>query len=291
MSQFQVWAKERGARVERFMCSFMETVVSGNTRFEDALRYAINSKGKKIRPMLTYAAAEAIGVGLEIADYPAAAVELVHTYSLVHDDLPAMDDDDLRRGQPTVHKVFDEATAILVGDALLAQSFHLLGGADVDAEVKAFWVRKLARSAGASGMILGQATDLEGQSRVLSLSELEAMHQQKTGALIDASLTMVAGVVGDEDIERSLERFARHIGLAFQIRDDILDAESSTTILGKPAGSDILNNKSTFVSLLGLDASRQRLQAELEQAYSVLDVLENTSLLRRLADFIVSRQY
>ena len=140
-------------------------------------------------------------------------------------------------------------------------------------------------------MVLGQAIDLEGQLRALSLSELEVMHQRKTGALIEASLAMVARVVRDVDVERSLERFARHIGLAFQIRDDLLDVESSTTIIGKPVGSDFNKNKSTFVSLLGVDASKQRLQAELEQAHSVLDTLENNSLLRGLTDFIASRQY
>ena len=291
MSRFQVWADEHRRRVESSICSFMESVVPENSRFGDAVLYAMATEGKRVRPLLSYAAAEAIGVSVEVADYPAAAVELIHTYSLIHDDLPAMDDDDFRRGQPTVHKVFDEATAILVGDALLTHGFQLLGDSDVDPELKAFWVSKLARCAGVPGMVLGQATDLEGQLRVLSLSELEVMHRRKTGALIEASLAMVARVVGDVDIERSLERFARHIGLAFQIRDDLLDVESSTTTIGKPVGSDFNNNKSTFVSLLGVDASKRRLQAELEQAHSVLDTLENNSLLGGLTDFIASRQY
>ncbi len=291
MSRFQVWADEHRRRVESSICSFMESVVPENSRFGDAVLYAMATEGKRVRPLLSYAAAEAIGVSVEVADYPAAAVELIHTYSLIHDDLPAMDDDDFRRGQPTVHKVFDEATAILVGDALLTHGFQLLGDSDVDPELKAFWVSKLARCAGVTGMVLGQATDLEGQLRALSLSELEVMHQRKTGALIEASLAMVARVVRDVDVERSLERFARHIGLAFQIRDDLLDVESSTTIIGKPVGSDFNNNKSTFVSLLGVDASKRRLQAELEQAHSVLDTLENNSLLRGLTDFIASRQY
>ena len=273
------------------MGSFVDRCVPGNSRFVDAVRYALQTEGKRIRPLLAYATAEAIDVTIDIADYPAAAVELVHTYSLVHDDLPAMDDDDLRRGQPTVHKAFDEATAILVGDTLLTHSFQLLADADVDAELKALWVSSLAKSAGASGMVQGQATDLEGEVRELSLAELEAMHQRKTGALIEASLTMIARVVGDAGIEKSLAEFAGHIGLAFQVRDDILDVESSTLTLGKPSGSDASSNKSTFVSLLGIEASRRRLQTELEKAHAVLDKLNTAGALRWLTDYIVNRKY
>ena len=291
MLEFQGWVNEHRTRVEHSICSFIDLVVPKNSRLGDAIRHATNTQGKRVRPMLCYAAAEAIGVSAEIADYPAVAVELVHTYSLVHDDLPAMDDDDLRRGQPTVHMVFDEATAILAGDALLTHAFHFLGEANVDGELKAFWVSKLARCAGASGMVHGQATDLEGQSRELSLSELEVMHQQKTGALIEASLTMVSRVVGDAGVNSLLERFARHVGLAFQIQDDILDAESKTSTLGKPVGSDVANNKSTFVSLLGVEASKRHLQTEFEHAHSVLDKLDNASALRGLTDFIVRRRY
>ena len=291
MSQFQDWAQDHKIRVERVMCSFMDRCVPENSRFANAVRYAVQTEGKRIRPLLAYATAEAIDVTIDIADYPAAAVELVHTYSLVHDDLPAMDDDDLRRGQPTVHKAFDEATAILVGDALLTHSFQLLADADVDAELKALWVSSLAKSAGASGMVQGQATDLEGEVRELSLAELEAMHQRKTGALIEASLTMIARVVGDAGIEKSLAEFAGHIGLAFQVRDDILDVESSTLTLGKPSGSDASSNKSTFVSLLGIEASRRRLQTELEKAHAVLDKLNTAGALRWLTDYIVNRKY
>ncbi len=291
MTRFQDWAVVHRDRVERQISAFMERKIVPDTRFAEAVRYAVRSAGKRIRPLLSYATARAIDVSPSVADFPAASVELVHTYSLIHDDLPAMDDDDLRRGQPTLHRAFDEATAVLVGDALLTQSFELLTEADVDPRVKVDWVRCLAESAGVGGMVQGQAVDLEGESRPLALDELEAMHQRKTGALIGASMLLVARVTGDAEVEQRLSDFGRHIGLAFQIRDDILDVEGSTELLGKPSGSDVSSNKSTFVSLLGVEASRQRLQRELEQAQSSLDNLVNADALRWLADYIVSRSY
>ena len=273
------------------MIEFMEQRLPASTTLTEAVRYAVNSEGKRIRPLLAYATAEVLNIDASVADHPAAAIELLHTYSLVHDDLPAMDDDDLRRGRPTVHKVYDEATGVLVGDALLTHSFDLLVSSPVDAEIRSAWVTHLAQRAGVGGMIQGQSTDLEGESRTLTLEELEMMHRQKSGALIEASLTLIAMLARDENIEAVLSRFAHHIGLAFQIKDDILDVEAATETLGKPALSDQGNQKSTFVSLLGIDESRERMECELQAAFAALDTFHNATPLRWIADYIVKRNY
>ena len=280
------------ARIEKVMRAFMDQRVQGDSLLAQAVRYAVKTDGKRIRPLLSYATAELLDVPFSTADYPAAAIELIHTYSLVHDDLPAMDDDDLRRGQPTVHKAFDEATAILVGDALLTHSFELLATAPVEPRLVVDWIQQLTGHSGATGMVQGQSTDLEGELRPLSLAELETMHRKKSGALIEASLTMVARASGDESAETRLTEFGHHIGLAFQIRDDILDVEASTEKLGKPKGSDTDKNKSTFVSLLGVDESKRRMQAELETANTTLDKFSHKAdPLRWIAHYIVAREY
>ncbi len=273
------------------MASFV-TARLQDDRLGEAIRYALSTEGKRIRPLLAYATADLLGVSHEVADYPAAAIELVHTYSLVHDDLPAMDDDDLRRGRPTVHKAYDEAAGILVGDALLTYAFELLASANVDPSIGLKWVQQLADAAGARGMIAGQATDLEGESRALTLDELETMHRKKSGALIETSLAMVAATTGDEAALTTLKSFGHHIGLAFQVRDDVLDIESTTETLGKPQGSDRENNKSTFVSLLGLDDAKARMQAEHDSAMAALDGFgAEADGLRWLAAMIVERHY
>ena len=280
------------SRVEKVMNEFMLSSVSADSRLGEAIQYAVATEGKRIRPLLSYATAELLSMAPDIADYPAASIELVHTYSLVHDDLPAMDDDDLRRGRPTVHKAFDEATAVLVGDAMLTHGFDLLASAPVEGRIVAAWVRQLAATAGAPGMIQGQSTDLEGEVRALSLTELEAMLRKKTGALIEASMTMIARAAGDESLERQLKGFAHHLGLAFQVRDDILDVEAPTEILGKPSGSDIAQNKSTFVSLMGIEPARQHMMAEYEAATAILDQLgPGADGLRWVADYIVAREF
>ncbi|MBT4161130.1 MAG: polyprenyl synthetase family protein [Gammaproteobacteria bacterium] len=289
---FSERAGELKARVESVMSAFVDQRVQGESLLAEAVRYAVKTDGKRIRPLLSYATAELLDVPISTADYPAAAIELVHTYSLVHDDLPAMDDDDLRRGQPTVHKAFDEATAILVGDALLTHSFEFLASATVEPALVVQWVQQLARLSGATGMVQGQSTDLEGESRPLALAELETMHRNKSGGLINASLTMIARASGDEGAEKQLADFGHHIGLAFQIRDDILDVEASTEKLGKPKGSDANKNKSTFVSLMGIEVSKQRMQTELEAANTVLDIFGNKAdPLRWIANFIVARDF
>lgn len=277
-------------RVEAQMASFVTARLHDDSLGE-AVRYALATEGKRIRPLLVYATADLLGVNLEVADHPAAAIELIHTYSLVHDDLPAMDNDDLRRGRLTVHKVFDEATGILVGDALLTYAFELLSSAPIDSELALSWVNQLSQACGAQGMIAGQATDIEGESRALSLSELETMHRRKSGALIEASLQMIVSAANGHD-GRRLGEFGHHIGLAFQVRDDLLDIEASTEELGKPQGSDKNNNKSTFVSLLGMKAARERMHQEYELAMAALDGYgQEADGLRWLADMIIERTY
>lgn len=278
-------------RVEGVMYDFVSERLDTPGKLADATLYALQTEGKRIRPLLAYATAELLDVDMAVADYPAAAVELIHTYSLVHDDLPAMDDDDLRRGKPTVHKKFDEATAILAGDALNTFAFELLGSASVDPAFIAGWTTLLARGAG--GMIVGQSQDIEGETRTLSLGELEAMHRRKSGALIEASMSLVAACAcAGEDVHSNLSLFGHHIGLAFQIRDDILDVSATTETLGKPQGSDAGNNKSTFVSHLGIDEARQRMNQELGRAEEALSAIPgDTDGLRWLSRYITEREF
>lgn len=285
-------------RVERVISEFLDDRFGSGTdcseKLETAVRYAASSSGKRIRALLAYATAEALSLAPDLADRPAAAIELLHIYSLVHDDLPAMDDDDLRRGQPTVHRKFDEATAILVGDALLTYAFEMLSEGETDPALRIRWVSQLARAGGAQGMINGQAIDLEGETRELSFDELQGMHRQKSGALIEASINMVA-TAGEPAFSECLNGFGHHIGLAFQIRDDILDVEGTTEELGKPQGSDTDNNKSTFVSLLGLEGAQSVMHQELAAASAQLDRLDaqdqDAEGLRWIADYIINRSY
>ncbi len=264
-------------------------------RLHEAMRYACLDGGKRIRPVLVYATGQALGAPLEVLDAPACAVELIHAYSLVHDDLPAMDDDDLRRGKPTCHRAFDEGTAILAGDALQALAFYVLAHDETGMRDPATALRMckaLALAAGSRGMAGGQALDLEAVGKVLNLTELENMHIHKTGALVRASVrlgALAASGVKAESME-SLDHYAKCIGLAFQIRDDILDVESNTVTLGKVQGADMTRNKPTYPSLLGL-AKAHSLAGELQrQALESLSALdERAEPLRWLAQYIVSR--
>ncbi|HTA64552.1 MAG TPA: farnesyl diphosphate synthase [Xanthomonadaceae bacterium] len=225
-----------------------------------AMRYAVLGDGKRTRPQLVYAAGVACGAGETALDASATAVELVHAYSLIHDDLPAMDDDALRRGRATVHVAFDEATAILAGDALQALAFEVLIATDGDAALRIALISTLAAASGTSGMCGGQALDLAATGRVQTLAELERMHALKTGALFRASVRMGALCAhADEAMLRQLDDYAGAFGLAFQIRDDILDVEGSSSQLGKTAGKDAAQSKSTYPALLGLDGSRKLL--------------------------------
>jgi farnesyl diphosphate synthase len=261
-----------------------------------AMRYAVLGGGKRIRPALTYGAGLAIGLDPELLNAPACALELIHAYSLVHDDLPAMDDDDLRRGRPTCHRAFDEATAILAGDAMQALAFHILASDPAlpcSPATRLAMIDTLAVASGSRGMAGGQAIDLAAVGRELSLAELENMHIHKTGALIRASVRMAALCAehADDKTRERLDRYAACIGLAFQIRDDILDVEGDTETLGKTQGADIALNKPTFPGLLGMDAAKTHARTLHEEALTALEVLddERGAALRWIADFIVNR--
>ncbi|MBI6796008.1 polyprenyl synthetase family protein [Pseudomonas syringae] len=266
-------------------------------RLYEAMRYSVMNGGKRVRPLLAYAACEALGGVAEDANGAACAVELIHAYSLVHDDLPAMDDDDLRRGQPTTHKAFDEACAILAGDGLQSLAFTALLAPHLtsrDAETRLQMVTALANAAGPAGMVGGQAIDLGSVGLKLDQAALEYMHRHKTGALIEASVRLGALASGHADQPRldALQVYARAIGLAFQVQDDILDVESDTATLGKRQGADIARDKPTYPALLGLEAAKHyalELRDQALQALSPFDAAAEP--LRQLARYIVERRH
>jgi len=249
------------ARVELALARALPPPEEDPPRLHEAMRYACQG-GKRLRALLTYSAGQVLGLDLAALDAPAAAVELVHAYSLVHDDLPAMDDDDLRRGRPTVHKAFDEATAILVGDALLTQAFAILaagavGSASVSPQRQLRMVGILARAAGSLGMVGGQALDMQSEQQRVPLAVLESLHARKTGALIRAALLLAAAAAGaPPGEEQALSEFGRLLGLAYQVHDDVLDETASTALLGKTAGKDRVQAKSTYPALMGLEEAR-----------------------------------
>lgn len=283
-------------RVNHAMRGYLPTLKPNGSQLIVAMHYAVTNGGKRVRPILVYATGEALGASLDQLDAPASAVEMMHAYSLVHDDLPAMDDDDLRRGKPTCHKKFDEATAILAGDALQALSFTLLttNNHDASPESKLQMIQKLGDASGATGMAEGQAIDLESVGNELTLAELENMHRHKTGALIRASVLMgaLAAGVSSRDILAPLDRYAAAIGLGFQIVDDILDVISDTETLGKPQGSDIAMNKPTYPALLGLDGARKHAHETHELALSHLqDMPASFDILRDLSNYILDRTH
>ena len=255
---------EQQGRVESVLERLLPGVEHAPARLHSAMRYAVLGGGKRVRPLLAYAAGELVGAEAQRVDVVASAVELIHAYSLAHDDMPCMDDDDLRRGRPTVHVEFDEATALLVGDSLQSLAFQALSEhvlAD-DAARQLTMVQILAQAAGSRGMAGGQAIDLDSVGKQLSEPELEFMHVHKTGALIRASVQLGAMCTEQADDARLelLDRFAKVAGLGFQVVDDVLDAESSTATLGKTAGKDASDNKPTYVSVLGLERSRDLAQ-------------------------------
>jgi farnesyl diphosphate synthase len=265
-------------------------------RLHQAMRYAVLGGGKRVRPLLAFAAGELAEADVERVSIAAAAVELIHAYSLVHDDLPCMDDDVLRRGKPTCHVEYDEATALLVGDALQSLAFQLLAEYPLsgDAKTQLEMVKLLAAAAGSRGMAGGQAIDLESVGKTLSVPELEYMHIHKTGALIRASALLGARCgngLGEKEFAR-LDQYAKLIGLAFQVVDDTLDADSSTAMLGKTAGKDAQDGKPTYVSAIGIARARELAQ---EMRQNALDALkgfgERALRLRQLANFIVLRKF
>ncbi|HID45346.1 MAG TPA: (2E,6E)-farnesyl diphosphate synthase [Chromatiaceae bacterium] len=260
-----------------------------------AMRYATFNGGKRVRPLLVYASGQACGGNTALFDTPACAVELIHSYSLVHDDLPAMDDDDLRRGQPTCHKAYDEATAILVGDALQSLAFELLAkpASGIPAETRLKMLHVLANASGSRGMAGGQAMDIDGVDQDMSLPELEIMHIHKTGALIRASVLLgVLAAGGSSEQSSRLEHYANAIGLAFQVQDDILDITTETHTLGKTQGKDAADNKPTYPALLGLDGARQKAAELLEEALDALSSFgDSAQHLRQLARYVVGRTH
>jgi len=267
------------------------------TRLQEAMRYAITNGGKRVRPILTYATGNALGIPLDRLDVQACSVEMMHAYSLVHDDLPAMDNDDLRRGQPTLHRKYDEATAILAGDALQALAFSVLSinqDDQLDAGRRLQMVAILGEASGASGMAAGQAIDLESVGKTLTLPQLEDMHRHKTGALIRASARMavLASNNTDAELANKIDNYAGTIGLSFQIVDDILDITGDTETLGKTQGADVALNKPTYPALLGLDGARDYARKMHEAALDSLAGLGTEfDELRQLSEYIVKRTY
>ncbi len=262
-------------------------------RLHEAMRYAALTGGKRIRPLLVYATGECLGVDPRKLDVPATAIELIHAFSLVHDDLPAMDDDDLRRGKPTVHRQFDEATAILAADALQPLAFQVIAGTRylTDIEVRKL-VTLISEACGSLGMTGGQALDLASEGRALSVGELAEMHGLKTGALISACIMSACCLADDIDDVRqgAMQRFSKDIGLAFQIRDDILDVEGDVDVIGKPVGSDEALRKATWPALFGIDESIRRCDDLLASAMQQLEIFgEDAKPLAFLASFIVER--
>ncbi|MDD2046975.1 polyprenyl synthetase family protein [Pseudomonas putida] len=266
------------------------------TRLYAAMRYSVMNGGKRVRPLLAYAACEALGAAPEQANGAACAVELIHAYSLVHDDLPAMDDDDLRRGQPTTHKAFDEACAILAGDGLQSLAFNALLDPQLSPQadgIRLAMVQTLALAAGPAGMVGGQAIDLGSVGLKLDQTALEFMHRHKTGALIEASVRLgaLASARADQVQLDALQTYARAIGLAFQVQDDILDVESDTETLGKRQGADIARDKPTYPALLGLEAAKAYALELRDQALEALRPFDAAAEpLRELARYIVERR-
>ncbi len=294
-SDFQAWMGDIQARMEGALARALPPAHIAPARLHGAMRYATLEGGKRVRPLLVFAAGEVADASAERLEMAACSVELIHAYSLVHDDLPCMDDDVLRRGKPTVHVEFDESTALLVGDALQSLAFQLLADhrlAD-DSRAQLDMVRALAVAAGSRGMAGGQQIDLESTGKQLTLPELEFMHIHKTGALIRAAVTLGAACgVTDVSQKAGLDRYAKAIGLAFQVVDDLLDYEGSTGTLGKTAGKDSRQGKPTYVSTLGLAKARALADELRAEALAALEGLgERATRLRQLADFIVLRKF
>jgi len=293
---FAGWMGSVQARVERALGKLLPAPGISPSRLHEAMRYATLEGGKRVRPLLCFGAGELAGALPERLEVAACAVEMIHAYSLVHDDLPCMDDDVLRRGKPTVHIEYDEATALLVGDALQSLAFQLLAEhrlAD-DPAVQLEMVRALAVASGSRGMAGGQQVDLEATGRQLTVPELESMHIRKTGALIRAAVMLGAacGAPLAPELRSRLDRYVSCVGLAFQVVDDVLDADASTATLGKTAGKDSRSGKATFVSAMGVVRAREFAEELLREADAALAPFGERALrLAELADFIVRRKF
>lgn len=294
-STYTAFTQQKKSIIEDFLDKVLPSITNGR-RLSEAMRYSVLNQGKRIRPLLVYATGYTLGVPDIKLHAAAASVELIHCYSLIHDDLPAMDDDDLRRGIPSCHKAFDEATAILAGDALQSLAFEVLADSElnpVSATQQAAMVITLAKAVGAQGMVLGQVQDLEAENRLLELGELTTLHRHKTGALFSSCIEL--GLLAcdkpiNQEIRQQLLTYSDNLGLAFQIQDDILDVIGDHQIIGKPVGSDQKLNKSTFTSLLGLDIAKEHAKHHSQLALQALDGLgSNADILRELANYLLSR--
>lgn len=294
--QFAQWSSAMQSRIEQVLFNAMPTDTQMPTTLHQAMRYAALGGGKRVRALLAYAAGEFCGASLEHIDVSAAAVELIHAFSLVHDDMPCMDDDDLRRGKPSTHKQFGDATALLAGDALQSLAFELIASDQltIPASQKISILHCLAFATGSRGMAGGQSIDLESTGIRLTQAQLAEMHQLKTGALMHAAAMMGAYSASNADIQKqhAVDTFAKAIGLAFQVVDDILDTEADTATLGKTAGKDAEQDKSTYVTLLGLDTAKALAQSLYQQALAPLEAYsQEADMLRSLANFITQRQF
>ena len=295
-ASFESRVTDYTARIEKVLDRWLPPAEKRPERLHSAMRYAVLGGGKRMRPLLIYATGETLGVSADKLDGPAAAVEIIHAYSLIHDDLPAMDDDELRRGRPTCHIAYDEATAILAGDALQVLAFTILAedkAMTASPAVRVEMLRTVAAASGSAGMAGGQAMDLAAEGKQLDIAELELMHIYKTGALIRASVLLAAQSAAGLAAEKltALDRYAKCVGLAFQIQDDILDVEGETEKLGKQAGADSARNKPTYPSILGLERSRARALELRDDAKSALVAFGDAAEpLIWLADYIVQRE-
>jgi geranylgeranyl diphosphate synthase type II len=295
MDTLEVYLSQQQQRIEMALDRFLPSLDSYPPRLMDAMRYSVFAGGKRLRPILMLAATEAVGGETEAILPAACAIECVHTYSMIHDDLPAMDDDDLRRGKPTNHVVYGEAMAILAGDALLTHAFELLSRAPLvdrfSASVLLQVHQCLASASGGFGMIGGQVIDIISEGQEVELATVEYIHRHKTAALIEASVVM-GGLLGggtDEEVQ-ALRTYGHQIGWAFQIADDILDVEGDAAILGKAVGRDAELAKATYPAIVGVDVSRQRARELMEEGIQALDVLRHDTVwLRQIASYIVSR--
>ena len=290
---FDAWTRDVQAQVEHALDANLPATTQVPHKLHEAMRYTTLGGGKRVRPLLAYAAGALFGANADSLARVASAVEMIHVYSLVHDDMPCMDNDALRRGKPTVHVAYDEATALLVGDTLQAQAFEVLAAADLAPARLVTMLRLLAQAAGSAGMCGGQAIDLDSVGLALNRAELEHMHQLKTGAMLRVSV--VRGALAGRDLSadelQALERYSAAVGLAFQVVDDVLDATADSATLGKTAGKDAADNKPTYVSILGLEPSRALAEQLRRDAHEALAPFgDKAQRLRELADLIVQRK-
>jgi farnesyl diphosphate synthase len=284
-------------RINLFLDQHLTQLVINDEKLHQAMSYGLLIGGKRIRPYLVYITGEALGVDLNDLDGIAGALECIHAYSLLHDDLPAMDDDDLRRGKPTCHKAFDEATAILAGDSLQTLAFDILANHNFSKEIKPKHIKliqQLVAASGYQGMCGGQALDLAATDKEINLEQLETLHSLKTGALLEASVLMAAECAQNISAQdkQALKKYAQLVGLAYQVQDDIIDITSTEEQLGKPSGSDLASNKSTYPALLGLQGAQQKAENLFQQALQALARLPyNTQSLAEFATFIIKRSH